>query len=108
MKTLILLVVLCLAGIGGLFAIRFVVGVTAVVHASPEPAAPDATDLATPLPKGDRLPSQVFDGAVPKAPVETVKIVPTEAPRQSEASKDDVVSWHWREGSKVVRRRRAQ
>jgi hypothetical protein len=105
MQRLIWLALFCLAGIGGLFAVRSVVAVSAINRATPEAIAADPTDVATPLPKGDRLPSQFFDRALPQTAVE---IVPTEAPKQSEVSKDDVVSWHWHEGSKVVRRRRSQ
>jgi len=109
MQRLILLAVFCLAGISGLLAIRFAAGVTAGVHGTPEAIAADVTDAATPLPKGDRLPSRSFDEASSKTSVETVKIIPPEVPKQqSEASKDNIVSWHWHEGSKVVRRRRAQ
>ena len=109
MPRLIWLALFCLAGIGGLFAIRSVVAVSAINRVSPKAIAADVTDVATPpLAKGDRLPSQFFNRALPKSAVETVKIVPTEPPKQSEVLKDDVVSWHWHEGSKVVRRRRPQ
>ncbi len=108
MQKVVWLVLLCFAGVGGLFVIRSLPGASAISRGAPEGIAADMTDLATPLPKGDRLPSRFFDSPLPKPTGETVKIVPTEAPKQSEASKDDVVSWHWHEGSKVVRRRRAQ
>jgi len=108
MQRVIWLALLCFVGIGGLFVIRSLMGASAASRDAPEVIAPDVTAAETPLPKGDRLPSRFFDGAPPKAAVETVKIVPPEAPKPPEASRDDVVSWHWHEGSKVVRRRRAQ
>jgi hypothetical protein len=113
MQRAVWLALFCLVGIGGLFSIRSVVGVSKVSRVTPEAASVDVIDTATPLPKGDRLPSRFFDSALPKPAVETVKIVPAEAPKQSEVpraetSKDDVVSWHWHEGAKVVRRRRPQ
>ena len=117
MQRLIWLALLCVVGIGGLFVIRSLMGASAVSHRVPEVVAPEViapvvTDDAPALPKGDRLPSRffdsAFDGALPKPAVETLKIVPAEAPKPPEAAKDDVISWHWHEGSKVVRRRRAQ
>ena len=108
MQRVIWLALLCFVGIGGLFVIRSLMGASAASRDAPEVIAPDVTAAETPLPKGDRLPSRFFDGAPPKAAVETVKIVPPEAPKPPEASRDDVVSWHWHEGSKVVRRRRTQ
>ena len=84
MPRLIWLALFCLAGIGGLFAVRSVVAVSTINLVSPKAIAADVTDVATPpLAKGDRLPSQFFDGASPKTAVETVKIVPTEPPKQA-------------------------
>jgi hypothetical protein len=115
MKRLIWLALFCLAGICSLFAVRSVVGVGAVGRAPPKAIAADLADLTPPLAKGDRLPSRFFDSALPKTAVETTKIVPIEPPeqstslrKQSEVSKEDVVMWHWHEGSKIIRRRRAQ
>jgi len=116
MPRLILSAALCLAGIAGLFAVRTVVGANAVTAVPPKVITADTVDSATPpLSKSDRLPSRFFDTPLPKTSVETVKILPTEIPKQpteppklSEASKDDVVSWHWHEGSKVIRRSRTQ
>jgi hypothetical protein len=93
--------------IGGLFAISCVTTLRTAGHAASDSIVADVTDVATPLPKGDRLLSRFFDNTLPETPVETVKIVPIRVPKQSEASKDDVVSWHWHEGAKVVRRQRA-
>jgi hypothetical protein len=113
MHRLTWLAIFCLAGIGGLFAVRSAVGVTAVGRA-PAAITADVTESSTSaLAKGDRLPSRFFDSALPNSAVETIRIVPTEAtkqesPKQSTASKEEIVSWHWHEGSKVVRRRRAQ
>jgi hypothetical protein len=78
--------------------------------------AADVTDAENPpLAKSDRLPSRFFDRALPKTTVQTAKIAPADVPKEPEtalklpeASKDDVVSWHWHEGAKVVRRRRSQ
>jgi hypothetical protein len=109
MQRLLWLALFCLLGIGGLFAARTVAGVTPGGRTA---VTADVTDAEKPLlAKGDRLPSPFFDRAVPKTTVETVKIIPKQpetALKQPEASKDDVVSWHWHEGAKVVRRRRSQ
>lgn len=113
MQRLIWPALLCLVASGGLFAVRSVVRLTAVVRAAPPAITANVINEATPpLAKGDRLPSRFFDKAAPRtdsaAPrtiVDTVKIVPVNAPTQPEAPKDDVVSWHWHEGSKIVRRR---
>jgi len=115
MKRLIWLALFCLAGICSLFAVRSVVDVGAVGRAAPKAIAADLEDLAPALAKGDRLPSRLFDNALPQTAVETTKIVPIEPPKQStalrkqsELSKEDVVMWHWHEGSKIIHRRRAQ
>jgi len=126
MQRLILLALLCLAGIVSLFAVRIaeVVNTVKVVPATTISAEvrsqtiiANKVDLVTPAltKKGNRLPSRLFDDTLSNTPIETVQVVPTELPRpsaqpakQTEASKDEIVSWHWHEGSKVVRRRRAQ
>jgi hypothetical protein len=118
MQKVVWLALFCAVGVGGLFVIRSPLGVSASSRGVPEVTAADVVDVATPLPKGDRLPSRFFDNPLPQPAVETVKIVPAEpskqeppkqeTPKRSEAARDDVVSWHWHEGSKVIRRRRAQ
>jgi hypothetical protein len=116
MQRLLWLALFCLLGIGGLFAARTVGGVTPGARTAMKAVTADVTDAEKlSLVKGDRLPSQFFDRTLPKTTVETVKIAPTDvtkepgaALKQPEASKDDVVSWHWHEGAKVVRRRRSQ
>jgi hypothetical protein len=116
MQRLLWFALFCLVGIGGLFAARTVAGVTSGGSTAMKAVAADVTDAEKPpLAKGDRLPSRFFDHALPKTAVETVKIAPTDvpkepetAPKKPEASKDDVVSWHWHEGAKVVRRRQSQ
>jgi hypothetical protein len=115
MQRLLWLALFCLLGIGGLLAARTVAGVTPGGRTAMKAVTADVTDAEKPpLAKGDRLPSWFFDRALPKAAVETVKITPTDLPKEPEAalkpeaSKDDVVSWHWHEGAKVVRRRRSQ
>jgi hypothetical protein len=62
------------------------------------------------LAKGDRLPSHsIDDNALRQVGLDALKraaaatIIPS-----PEAATDNVVSWHWREGSKVVRRRQSQ
>jgi len=115
MQRQIFLALLCLAGIVGLFAMRTIVGLNTLTAVPAKVISADATDLPA-LTKGDRLPSRFFDSALPKPPVETGWVDVTEPPKlseeaplkQSDASKDEIVSWHWHEGSKVVRRRRAQ
>jgi hypothetical protein len=107
MRRLIWRAIFCLVGIGGLFAVRSAVGLSAIGRAAPEATPADETDFATPLAKGDRLPPprMVDDNPIPKTAVETVKIVPPDPPKQQDRSKDGIVSWHWHEGSKIVRRR---
>jgi hypothetical protein len=73
----------------------------------PTVVAADVSNATTPLLKGDRLPSRFFDSVVPEAPVATIKVVPTEVLKKPEAIKDDIVNWHWHQGSKVVRRRKS-
>jgi hypothetical protein len=118
MQRLILLALLSLIGIGGLFAARTVMGLHAVAAVSPKAIAADTTTGSiTPTPaKGDRLPTRVFDDAPPITSVETVKVAPVELPkpsaetvqRSATSADDDIVSWRWHEGSKIIRRRRAQ
>src|SRR5574337_744352 len=106
MQRLVWLALFSLLGISGLFAARTVAGVTVIKRGAPDAVAADVTDNdELPLAKGDRLPSPFLDGALPKTVVDTVKITPTEAPKQSEAPKHEIASWHWHEGSKIVRRR---
>jgi hypothetical protein len=108
------LALFCLAAIIGLAAVRSVVGSNAPSRTMPAAIAADVSDAATPLPKGDRLPSRFFDkpaSASTRAPapinpaVAPIKAAPMEAPKQAKAN-DDIVSWHWHQGSKVVRRRK--
>ena len=98
-----------LAAVGGLAAVRLIVGSHGVDRTLPAAvAATGAYDIALPLPKGDRLPSPLFDGAPREIPTVTMKVAPAENPQKPEAANDDIVSWHWHQGSKIVRRRKAQ
>src|ERR1700761_7113796 len=108
---LVWLAVFCLVGIGGLFAVRSALGVSPVLKYAPALVTVDPEDDSVPLVKGDRLPSRFVESARPVTTVETVKLIPTDAPKQPEtpvkqtaASKDETVSWHWHEGGKVIRR----
>jgi hypothetical protein len=93
-----------LLGIGGLFAVRTVAGVTAVDNLASDAVAADVTGVEQEPPaKGDRLRSPFLDGALLRTLVDTVKITHTEEPKQSEAPKDEVATWHWHERSKIVR-----
>jgi hypothetical protein len=105
MQRLLWLALVSLLGISGLFAARTVASVTVIKGGAPNAIAPDVANDDLPLAKGDRLPSPFFDVAVPKTVVDTVKIRPTEPPQQAEAQKNEVASWHWHEGSKIVRSR---
>jgi hypothetical protein len=112
MRKLIWLVVISIISIGGLFVARNI-GSAATHRVVPNDLlAADLIDLGNPaLAKSDRLPSRFFDNALPKAAVEIVKVVPDSPKRldnplqQPESSKDDIVSWHWHEGTKIIRRR---
>jgi hypothetical protein len=114
MKRLIWLALFCLAAIGSLCAVRVILGMGANARAAPPTAiVPDPTP---PLAKGDRLPLRLPELSLPRTPVETTKIAPVErsdrstapAVEGSEVAKEDVVMWHWHEGAKITRRRRAQ
>jgi hypothetical protein len=102
----------CLVAIDGLFAMR---GLRADVSApgnrsAPAALAADFSDLAEPaLAKSDRLPinSVKIDrpaSTLKEEPVKPVRAAPVSAAQQAQAA-DDIVSWHWHEGAKVVRRR---
>ena len=118
MKKLIWLAFFCLAAIGSLFAVRAILVIGPNARAAPHTAIvpTDFPDPASPLAKGDRLPSRLLDLALPRIPVETRKIAPVERSDRSaapaiegpEVAKEDVVMWHWHEGAKITRRRRAQ
>jgi hypothetical protein len=109
MQRLLWLALFCLLGIGGLFAARTVVGVTPGSSIAIKAVTADVADVeVAPLARGDRLPSvqsRSIDNALPKTAVDTVTITPTQAPKQSETSKDEIVSWHWHQGGKIVRHR---
>jgi hypothetical protein len=99
---------LSLAAVGGLATVRSIVGSHVVRRTlTAAVAATDARDTL-PLPKSDRLPSPFFDGAPREIPVVAVKVAPIEKSQKPEATNDDIVSWHWHQGTKIVRRRRAQ
>jgi hypothetical protein len=114
MRKLIWLATFSVISIGGLFAARNSVATDRVVPN--DLLAADLVDLGNPaLAKSDRLPSHFFDSAPPIAAVATAEVVPPDSskrleipPRQTESSKDDIVSWHWHEGTRVIRRRRSQ
>jgi hypothetical protein len=96
-----------LAAVGGLGMVRAILGSQVADQTlRAAVAATDASDTALPLPKGDRLPSSFIDGAPREIPVVTVKVAPTENPQKLEATNNEIVSWHWHQGSKIVRRRR--
>jgi hypothetical protein len=96
-----------LAAVGCIAAFRWIVGSHVVDRTLPAAvAATGASDTALPLPKGDLLPSPFF--APREIPVATVKVAPTENTQELKATNDEIVNWHWHQGSKVVRRRRAQ
>jgi hypothetical protein len=108
MRRLLWLPVFCLIAIGGLFAVRGLRADVSELGNRPAPAAlaADFSDLAEPaLAKSDRLPINLVK---PYRPVSTTlkekTTVPVPAAQQVQTA-DDVVSWHWHEGSKVVRRR---
>jgi hypothetical protein len=116
MRKPIWLAMFSVISIVGLFAVRNISSVATGRVVPNDLLAADLVDLENPaLAKSDRLPSRFFDNAPPQAAVETAKVVPPASrerldipPKQSESSEDDIVSWHWHEGTKVVRRRRSQ
>jgi hypothetical protein len=109
MPRLVWLALFCLAALGCLTVVRSIAWPGA---ASPAPSrlSTDVLDLDVPPAKGDRLPSRLIDNiALRQVGLEALKraVAPTAIPKP-EATADNVVSWHWREGSKVVRRRQSQ
>jgi hypothetical protein len=109
------LAIFCLAAIGGVAVIRSIVGSSSASRALPAAISADISEDTPALPKGDRLPSRFFDRTVPASTpavatinpaVVPIKAAPAEAPKQPPA-KDDIVSWHWHQGSKIVRRRKS-
>ena len=108
MQRMVWLALFCLAAVAGLVVVRSVVlGSSAISGALPVAVAAAVEDIAAPLAKGDRLPSRFFDPDLSRTPVETRKIIPSEPQKKSESSKEDIVGWHWHEGSKIVRRRKS-
>jgi hypothetical protein len=75
-------------------------------------AAPAETDDAPPLAKADKLP--VADSGVAKkmvtvvpiepAPAEKIEPAPTEKKTKAPAKIEETTSWHWHEGSKIIKR----
>jgi hypothetical protein len=105
MFRMIWLTLFCLAAVGCLTVLRWVM--SPAVSARPPPAAVASDN--TPLAKGDRFPSQVDNGALRLAGLVALKkAAALSAISTPKTATDDVVSWHWREGSKVVRRRHSQ
>ena len=93
--------IICVVLVVGLVAIRNLVSISRTM---PEAIAAEVIEVTKPpLAKGDRLPSRFFDERRSSIAVETQKVIPIEPADKSEAN-DDVISWHWHEGSKVVRR----
>jgi|SRR5581483_5516394 len=115
MSRVVWLALFCLAAIGGLAVIRSVVGSSSATRPMPADMAADVSDAAPALPKGDRLPLRSFDKAAPPPDVITTNpavatsaVAPVETAKRPEAkAKDDIVSWHWHQGSKIVRHRKA-
>ena len=102
---MIWLTLFCLAAVGCLTVVRWIM--TPAVSSRPSPMLTVVSEGKTAATKGDRLPSShVDDGALRQAGLDALKnAVALSAISKRKSSSDDVVSWHWREGSKVVRRR---
>jgi hypothetical protein len=106
MFRMIWLTLFCLAAVGCLTVVRWIA--TPAVSARPSPVAvvSDGTPAAA---KGDRLPPHVDNGTLRQAGLDALKkAAALSASSKRESTSDDVVSWHWREGSKVVRQRQSQ
>ena len=71
------------------------------------PISAHEEDEAVPLMKADRLQLRSTDDPVrSRAALDALKAALAKAvPKDAEDKKDDIVSWHWHEGSKIVRRR---
>jgi hypothetical protein len=110
MPRLVWLAIFCLAALGCLTVVRSIVRPGAAAGSAPSSLPADVLDIDTPSAKGDRLPSRSIDfNALRQAGLDALKkaAAPTTISKP-EAAADDVVSWHWREGSRVVRRRQSQ
>jgi hypothetical protein len=103
MIRLLSLMVIGPAVVGSLLAVS---GFASKPPVAPEWIAADTAELTKqPLGKSDRLPSFFADRVAPRIAVEREKITPVKIAKEDDV-KDDIVSWHWHEGSKVIRRRR--
>jgi hypothetical protein len=115
MSRILWLALFCLAALGCLSVIRFTIGRGQAV--SLPSVASEVVDMGKTLSKGDRLPFQ----ATPRENFEpgfveidkrreagllALKAAAAAALLTNESAADDVVSWHWREGAKIVRKRR--
>jgi hypothetical protein len=109
------LALICLCLVGALSVVRTTIAARAVTEsASPAlaEAAPAETDDAPPLAKADKLP--VADSGVAKkmvtvvpiepAPAEKIEPAPTEKKTKAPAKIEETTSWHWHEGSKIIKR----
>lgn len=109
MLRLIWLALFCLAALGGLSVVRSVIGPGAAANPAPTTPATNLADFNKPLAKGDRLGSHYMDnGALRQAGLDALKnAVMSADSSKRDAAADNVVSWQWHEGSKIVRRRRS-
>jgi hypothetical protein len=110
MPRTIRLAFVCLLCLGALGALRASTGAR-TIEAHTDAAQPPAIEAGLPLAKSDKLPSLPLDRAEAKAGVATVKIAP-ETPEKASlrtiearpAATEQVTSWHWHAGSKIIKR----
>ena len=80
-------------------------GIASLVN--PIPVSAHEEDEA-PLAKADRLQAGDFDNSLPRGAVDALRKAFSKASEKLQRNDDEIVSWHWHEGSKIVRSRRSQ
>jgi hypothetical protein len=101
------LALICLCLVGALSVVRTTIAARAVTEAvSPESAdaATAQTDDAPPLAKADKLPVPNSDVAKKIVTVVPIEPAPAEKKTKAPAKIEETTSWHWHEGSKIIKR----
>jgi hypothetical protein len=110
------LALICLLAVGVLFAVRTGIGARVVpvgTASLADAATAPAIDEQPPPAKADKLPSRYFPATPSKTTVSTIEIAPTPEPEKArptaslngpKTENQEVTSWHWHAGSKIVKR----
>ena len=99
------LAVVCLVCVGALFALKTSFG------SSPKKTEASSFDTTVvidrdqePLAKAGRLDISYVQSLPEKISVDTIKIVPMKTEVKPTEKATEVTSWHWHEGSKIIKR----